>query len=137
MSTYDFFFSPQLAQQHLSDIAKNEYDLVIELIENINKNAARLLKTVIESNHAEGPIPNSRHFTNYASLHRHADGSVDELLLTYSKRYEAPTAIHDLFESLVAHLKQTVDQNTLHPSLRKIDVVYEPYSIKIRLHFKA
>lgn len=131
MTDYDCFFSPSIAESRLNNLESQEYDLTIELAQNINTNATKLVNLIIKSDHAEGPIPNSRNFTNYATLIRNPDGSAATLMLTYSKRYQAPNSLHDLFENLVGNLNAIIDPQVTHPRINTIKVEYEPLSIKV------
>lgn len=131
MTNYDCFFSPSIAESKLKHIASQEYDLTIELAKNINTNVAKLVNLIVKSDHAEGPIPNSPHFTNFATLTRDESGKAAMLMLTYSKRYQASHSLYELFEPLVAHLNSILDGSVQHPNIHNIEVLYEPLSIQV------
>ena len=135
--TTTLFFQTELPSSNAALFSVRVQTLASELAENLNLNIHKLLHYVIEAGHAEGPIPNSRHFTNFAHLETNQEGKPSQLVLRYNKRYEADPSIYEELEPVCQALEQMKSSVENHRYIRSIQVVAEPLNLRVTIGLHA
>src|SRR5690606_36102390 len=111
--------------------------LASELAENLNLYIHKLLNYVIEAGHAEGPIPNSRHFTNFAHLERCSQSKPLRLIIRYNKRYEADHSIYEELEPLSQAREIMKNSHNQHDCIHRIQIMAEPLNLRVAIDLQA
>ncbi|HJD43948.1 MAG TPA: hypothetical protein H9906_02830 [Candidatus Paenalcaligenes intestinipullorum] len=94
--------------------------LLDELRDNINRNLNRLVYSLTQYGHAEGPLPNTQRFSNFAAVARDEQQRLVELTLTYNKRYDTPAEVLALLPELAARLTNLRATKLSHPLLKSL-----------------
>ncbi|HLS41933.1 MAG TPA: hypothetical protein VK026_01545 [Paenalcaligenes sp.] len=135
--TTTLFFQTELPSSNTALFSPRAQALASELAENLNLNIHKLLNYIIEAGHAEGPIPNSRHFTNFAHLETNQEAKSSRLILRYNKRYEADPSIYDELEPVSQVLEQMKNSFDNHGHIRSIQVMAEPLNLRVTIDLRA